>query len=60
MINVFGIYKATDDLYCFFITDNERGIPEYSMLFDKEEDACDALIKKMKRLQRIHESKRIS
>lgn len=54
MINVFGIYKGQDGRYCFFITDSERGIPEYSAVFENEEEACDALIKKIGRAERIY------
>ncbi|MCR5837053.1 MAG: hypothetical protein K6G88_11150 [Lachnospiraceae bacterium] len=43
MINVFGIYQGNDGRFCFFITDSERGIPEYSAVFATEEEACDAL-----------------
>lgn len=53
MIDVFGIYQGIDRRYCFFITDSERGIPEYSNVFETEEEACEALVKKMVRLKRI-------
>ena len=39
MIDVFGIYQGNDGRYCFFITDSERGIPEYSAVFSSEEEA---------------------
>lgn len=55
MINVFGIYKGLDGRYCFFITDSERGIPEYSGVFEKEEQACEALLKKVERSERIYQ-----
>lgn len=53
MIDVFGIYQGADGKYCFFITDSERGIPEYSDVFDREEEACKALIEKIIRAERI-------
>ena len=53
MIDVFGIYQGIDGRYCFFITDSERGIPEYSDVFETEEEACEALVKKMARSERI-------
>lgn len=53
MINVFGIYQGVDGKYCFFITDSERGIPEYSAVFATEDEACEALVKKMARSERI-------
>lgn len=53
MIDVFGVYQGTDGRYCFFITDSERGIPEYSDVFETEEEACEALIKKMARSERL-------
>lgn len=58
MIDVFGIYQGIDGRYCFFITDSERGIPEYSEPFETEDEACEALIKKMARLERIFQKKK--
>ena len=54
MVDVFGIYKGQDGRYCFFITDSERGIPEYSAVFAKEEEACEALSTKIVRAERIY------
>ena len=54
MTNVFGIYKGPDGRYCFFITDAERGIPEYSGVFEKEEQACEALLRQIERSERIY------
>lgn len=58
MVDVFGIYQGNDGRYCFFITDSERGIPEYSAVFATEDEACDALIKKMERAERIYQKSR--
>ena len=55
MVDVFGIYQGNDGRYCFFITDSERGIPEYSAVFATEDEACDALIEKMERTERIYQ-----
>lgn len=54
-IDVFGIYQGKDGRYCFFITDSEKGIPEYSAVFATESEACDALIKKISRSERIYQ-----
>jgi len=54
MIDVFGIYRGQDGRYCFFITDSERGIPEYSAVYEDEEEACGALLKKIERADRIY------
>lgn len=54
-IDVFGIYQEEDGRYCFFITDSERGISEYSVVFATENDACEALIKKISRAERIYQ-----
>lgn len=54
-IDVFGIYQGKDGRYCFFITDSEKGIPEYSAVFTTESEACDALIKKISRSERIYQ-----
>ena len=45
-VDVYGIYCGEDGRFCFFITDSERGIPEYSAVFVTENDACESLIKK--------------
>jgi hypothetical protein len=42
-IDVFGIYKSGDK-FCFFITDCERGIPDYITIHTTEDEACDALL----------------
>lgn len=55
MIDVFGIYQGKDGRYCFFITDSERGIPEYSAVFATKNEACDALIRKMERAERTYQ-----
>ena len=57
LTDVFGIYKRNDGQYCFFITDSERGIPEYTAVFETEEEACDALLKKIERAERIFQKK---
>ena len=54
MVDVFGICQGKDGRYCFFITDSDRGIPEYSAVFGTEDEACEALIKKMERAQNMH------
>ena len=56
MIDVFGIYQGSDGRYCFFITDSERGIPEYSVVFETEEEACEALVKKIAISERIFQN----
>lgn len=53
IVDAFGIYQGPDGKYCFFITDSERGIPEYSVVFETEEEACEALVKKITRSERI-------
>lgn len=58
MVDVFGIYQGNDGRYCFFITDSERGIPEYSAVFATEDEACDALIRKMECAERIYRKSR--
>lgn len=58
MVDVFGIYQGNDGRYCFFITDSERGIPEYSAVFATEDEACDALVRKMERAERIYRKSR--
>ena len=57
MTDVFGIYQGPDGRYCFFITDSERGIPEYSAVFETEEGACEALVKKIKRSEKKYMNK---
>lgn len=52
--NVFGIYNSDDSMYCVFFTDSERGIPNYTKMFDTEEEACIALYERVARLKRIH------
>jgi hypothetical protein len=37
------------------ITDNERGIPNYGNIYDTENEACDALLKKISRSKRIYQ-----
>ncbi len=59
LTDVYGIYKVNENKYCFFITDSERGIPEYSAVFDSEASACDALIEKISRCERIYKSKHL-
>lgn len=54
MVDVFGVYSDQDGRYCFFITDSERGIPEYSAVFNTEEEACEALYTKIARAERIY------
>ena len=54
MRDVFGVYQGHDGRYCVFITDSERGIPEYSVVVETEEEACDALIQKIERVERIY------
>ena len=58
MVDVFGIYQGKGGKYCFFITDSERGIPEYSAVFATENEACDALIRKMECAERIYRKSR--
>lgn len=54
-VDVYGIYCGEDGRFCFFITDSERGIPEYSAVFATENDACEALIKKISRAEKIYQ-----
>ena len=53
--DVFGIYQGEDGQYCFFVSDSERGIPDYSVVCQSESEACDALIAKISRAKRIHQ-----
>ena len=55
LIDVFGIYKGGDGRFCFFITDSERGVPEYTDVFLTEGEACEALLKKIARAERIYQ-----
>ena len=67
MMNVFGVYKGQNDKYCFFITDGEKGIPEYTAVFNSEDEVCNALLEKIRRIDRMNKknakkenSKRVS
>ena len=51
--DVFGIYNMKN-IFVFFITDSERGLPNYSKKFSNESDACDALYEYVTLLKRIH------
>ena len=51
--DVFGIY-SDERVFCFFITDSERGVVIYSDVYEKEEDACEALLTKIKRNEKIY------
>jgi hypothetical protein len=61
-----GLLKANVDgssngIFRFFITDNERGIPEYGNVYDTEDETCDALLKKISRSEKIYQkSNRLS
>lgn len=57
-INVFGIYRGQDGVFCFFITDSERGIREYSDIFSTEEEACEALLIHMAMSERIYQKRK--
>ena len=57
MADVFGVYQTQDGEYCFFITDSEKGIPEFTVVCTSEKDACDALMEKISRAERIHKKK---
>lgn len=48
--DVFGIYKAKDGRFCFFITDGTSKEPTYSAMLVDEAEACDELIHKISRL----------
>ena len=43
VVNAFGIYKAENGAYVFFITDSERGLCCYQDSYDSEEEACERL-----------------
>ena len=57
-INRFGIYRRQDGNYCFFITDSERGVFDFSKVC-KTEEACEALMTTMSRYDRIYKKKTI-
>lgn len=56
-VNIFSCYydDSTKEAV-IFITDDERGIPEYSRIFDNVERAHDELYKKISRMERIYKS----
>jgi hypothetical protein len=54
-IDVFGIYKGKDSRFRFFITDNERGIPERSAVYATENEVCDALLERISLAERIYQ-----
>lgn len=56
-VDVFGICRGEDGSYCFFITESERGIPLYTDVYTTENEACDALIKKISRGEKIYQEK---
>ena len=41
--NIFGVYKETDTRYAAFVTDAERGFPNFRSFKKTEEDACNYL-----------------
>ena len=53
-IDRFGIYRRKDGNYCFFITDSERGVFDFSKVCKTEEEACEALITTMSRCGRLY------
>ena len=53
-VDVFGIYIDEEGMYNFFVTDSERGIGRYGSDYEKEEEACDELIRRMYRNERIY------
>jgi hypothetical protein len=58
-INIYGCYEGkANSESAIFITDNERGIPNYIDTFNTVEEAYDALYKKIARLNRIYKSKK--
>ncbi len=57
-VDVFGIYRDDDGMYNFFITDSERGIGRYGSDYDTEEEACETLIRRMYRNERIYQEEK--
>ena len=56
-VDVYGIFKGEDGRYCIFITDSERGIPQYRRVFSTESEACQALKRKISLEERIYQEK---
>ena len=54
MPDVFGICQTDDGQYWLFITDSERGISIYSDVHETEEEACDALLKKVSLEEQVY------
>lgn len=52
-VNVFGVYKDGNE-YIAFVTDNERGLPNYIEICQSEEDACKALYERIDTLNYIY------
>lgn len=52
--NVFGILKVNDEKYCFFITNSSDGTPCFRKYFDNEESACEALVTKIIKFEKMH------
>lgn len=53
-INVFGIYKSESGRYRVFINDSERGLADYSDVFDTEEEACEDLLETIRLEDRMY------
>lgn len=56
-LNVYGIYKIDVNKYYVFMTDDERGINEYSYICSTEEEACDDLYEFISRKKIIYDQK---
>ena len=53
VVDVFGIYKE-DEEFVVFITDSERGIPQYIDYFSTESEACEELLDIISSYEKIY------
>ena len=53
-VDVYGIFREENGTYCVFITDSERGIADFSDIYDTEDEACESLLKIIRREDRIY------
>ncbi len=57
VVDSYGIYKGQEGKYCFFITDSERGIPQYLDVLDSESEACEALYEMISLFKKAYREK---
>ena len=46
--NIFGVYKESETRYAAFVTDAERGFPDFRSFKKTEEEACNYLYRYVK------------